>query len=255
MVGNIGNSHGCSIPARSPFTLSPALRPWGGHGAGTSQEICQIPQLSGDKHRDDETDPYSLSGSPVIRGVTSVLVCPHRAGVVAGSRCPTQPGREEQGRRSSGRKAAPTHGETPSGCRCLRPHSAFNRAFPKSPSQEDVMGEVSLPGLSLSACLSGSPRRSSAGRQQSSRALLEDAAFRARPHLCSPAPLPALREPGQRRAEQGEKLGSVQGQRAAAEEPGLEARAAWLWAGGSCARPFQLCWQLREGKSAFCACL
>lgn len=67
------------------------------------------------------------------------------------------------------------------------------------------------------------------GRRQSFRALLGDAVFRARPRLCSSAPLPTLRALGQSPAEQGEKLGPVQGQHAAAEEPGLETRAAWLW--------------------------
>lgn len=137
MVGNIGNSHGCSIPARSPFTLSPALRPWGGHGAGTSQRICQIPQLSGNKHRDYETDPYSLSRSTVIWGGHFWAGLPTAiAGAVASSRCLTLPGREERGRRASGAKAAPMHYETSSGCNCLCPRSAFNRSFPKSPLQE-----------------------------------------------------------------------------------------------------------------------
>lgn len=40
------------------------------------------------------------------------------AGVVASSHCPTQLGREEEGRHASGRKAAPKHCKTLSGCSC-----------------------------------------------------------------------------------------------------------------------------------------
>jgi len=121
MVGNSGNSHGCSIPACSLFTPSPALRPWGRHRAGTPQGKCQIPQLSGDKHRDYETDPHSLSRSPVIRwGCLRAGLPTAVAGVVARPR-------EEQGR---GVKQP----QRPAKCRCAR--SVFNRCFPKSPSQE-----------------------------------------------------------------------------------------------------------------------
>lgn len=81
------------------------------------------------------------------------------------------------------------------------------------------------------------------GRQQSSQALLGMLYLKLDPIYAPPS------EPGQSPVEQG---GPVQGQPAAAEELGLEARAVRLRVP---ALASQLCLWPREEKSAFCACL